>query len=351
MGKSGSPARRPASRPAGDPATRTVAGTIDELIAGAQEHTPIDPSDGKSGSTYGLVEIDGERYFLKTWRYDDDWISRLIGDDQHWQVKLWSTGILDRVPACIDHTIVGVGLEGTGPTARSGLLMGDIGAWLVPEGHSTIALDTHLRFLDHMAALHAEFWGWHDTDGFMPLENRFRFFAPDNIAPELARPEVPVPVALADEGWRRLAERSPALHDLVTDVHRRPSALGDRLRATPSTFVHGDWKLGNLGEHPDGRTILLDWAYPGQAPATWDLAWYLALNAARLPHPKEAAIEAYRASLGGHGVGTGGWWDTQLHLSMVAIMACFAWEKALGAGDELRWWEERALAGAAAELG
>ena len=55
--------------------------------------------------------------------------------------------------------------------------------------------------------------------------------------------------------------------------------------------------MGNLGTHPDGRTILLDWALPGSGPACWDLCWYLALNQARLPEPKEAAIGRFRAAL------------------------------------------------------
>jgi aminoglycoside phosphotransferase (APT) family kinase protein len=33
---------------------------------------------------------------------------------------------------------------------------------------------------------------------------------------------------------------------------------------TPATLIHGDWKFGNLGAHPDGRTILLDWGGPGE---------------------------------------------------------------------------------------
>jgi hypothetical protein len=99
--------------------------------------------------------------------------------------------------------------------------------------------------------------------------------------------------------------------------------------------------MGNLGTHPDGRTILLDWAYPGSGPACWDLCWYLALNRARIPEPKETAIERFRAALQARGVATGDWWDTQLDLCLIAIMATFGWEKALGDSDELSWWEDR----------
>jgi hypothetical protein len=97
--------------------------------------------------------------------------------------------------------------------------------------------------------------------------------------------------------------------------------------------------MGNLGSHPDGRTILVDWAYPGSGPACWDLCWYLALNCARLPESKEDTIQRFRLALDRHGVDTGGWFDPQLDLCLVGIMVTFGWEKALSEEDELRWWE------------
>ena len=130
------------------------------------------------------------------------------------------------------------------------------------------------------------------------------------------------------------------------DVHRDPDSLSDALRATPLTFVAGDWKFGNVGHRPNGRTILLDWAYPGEAPPCWDLAWYLALNRARLPESKEASIARYRERLEAHGVATADWWDRQLGLSLVGMAAVIAWEKAVGDPDELEWWERAALDGA-----
>ena len=118
------------------------------------------------------------------------------------------------------------------------------------------------------------------------------------------------------------------------------------MRSTPATFLQGDWKMGNLGRHPDGRTILLDWAYPGSGPVLWDLAWYLALNCARLPIDKEATIEALRGALERRGVRTTDWFDLQLDLCLLGMTACFGWEKAMGDDDELRWWEEHATRGA-----
>lgn len=112
----------------------------------------------------------------------------------------------------------------------------------------------------------------------------------------------------------------------------------------PLTLLHGDYKLGNLGTGPDGRSILLDWALPGQGPPCSDLAHYLCLNAARLPEPKEAVVEAYRAALEQLGVDTGGWFDRQLALCLLGYGCLMGWEKAHGGGAELAWWQDRALA-------
>jgi aminoglycoside phosphotransferase (APT) family kinase protein len=156
----------------------------------------------------------------------------------------------------------------------------------------------------------------------------------------------PVP-RLADEGWRRFAERAPAgVRDLVDELRRAPWLLAEAVQDTPSTLLHGDWKLGNLGTRPDGRTILLDWAYPGAGPVGHDLAWYLALNRARLPESKEATITRFRAALEAHGVDTGGWWDRQLGLCLLGALVQFGWEKALGPDDELAWWVDAARSGA-----
>jgi hypothetical protein len=77
-----------------------------------------------------------------------------------------------------------------------------------------------------------------------------------------------------------------------------------------------------------------------------DLAWYLALNAARLPESKEDTIAAYRRSLESHGVDTAPWWDQALALELLGTMVQFGWEKALGGpGAELTWWEDWALRG------
>jgi Phosphotransferase enzyme family len=327
-----------------------TSGPVAALLARATAREAVRPADARAGADYQRVAADGQAYFLKRLSPATDWIMRVTGDHVHRPYLVWRAGIMDKAPGCIDHTVVAMEVTGTGDDAVLSVLMRDVGACLVPPGDDQVPLAQHAGFIGHLAGLAAAFWGWQDVIGLTTMAQRVRFFAPDNIAPELVTAEVPGPIAAAAEGWHRLPRRSPLLWNVARLVHERPEVLTGPLGRTPPTFLHGDWKMGNLGSHPDGRTILLDWAYPGSGPACWDLCWYLALNQARLPEAKEAAIERFRAALEASGVATDPWWQAQLDLCVIGIMATFGWEKALGDAAELDWWEHR-TAGAAARCG
>jgi hypothetical protein len=327
-----------------------AAGPVTGVLARATSVEDVRPSDARAGADYRRVMSGGRAYFLKRLSPATDWIMRVTGDHVHRPYLIWRAGIMDKAPACIDHTIVAMEVTGTGDEAVLSMLMRDVGPCLVPPGDIPVPQAQHEAFLAHMAELSSAFWGWSDDIGLTTMTQRLRFFAPDNIARELTRDDVPGPIAAAAAGWQRLPERSALLWDMARLVHERPEVIAGPIAGTPATFLQGDWKMGNLGSHPDGRTILLDWAYPGPGPACWDLCWYLALNRARLPESKEATIARYRAALEASGVRTAPWWDRQLDLCMIGIMATFGWEKALGHADELGWWEAR-VAGAIARCG
>jgi hypothetical protein len=325
---------------------RIVAGSLEELLEGATSREPFGHTDGKSETVMERVVIDGERFVVKHLHPDHDWIARAYGDLCSSTARLWESGLYDALPDCIDHAIVGVAAGLGRHRWGVALLMRDVGDLLVPPGDDPIPLDQHLRFLDHMATLHATFWGFEDRVGLTPFAHRWMIFGPGMLAAERASEnEVP---RIAARGWGRFDERAPArvraiVHQLRGDVDPLVGALA----ATPRTFVHGDWKFGNLGTGPDGRTVLIDWQSPGEGPATADLAWYLAINAARLPQAKEQAIASYREALEAHGVSTGEWFDRQLDLALLGTLVQFGWEKALGGADELNWWVAGAQRGAA----
>lgn len=328
-----------------------IAPSIAALTAGATARRQVHPADARSGSRFERMILDGQPHFLKVVGYRTDWIMRVIGDREQRTFRIWQAGLLHRFPAEIDHTVVAMARDGDGLDALLGILMHDVGDRLVPPGDTPITAQTHARFVDHLAALCVAFRGWHDHLGLTTMTERLRFVAPATIAAELAGPAPAVVVQLADQGWARLRELAPELAALVTAVQQRPGPLTAALAQTPACFLHGDWKMGNLGEHPDGRTILVDCAYPGSGPPCWDFLWYLALNHARLPVAKAEVIAQFRAALDRRGWDTSGWFDRQLALCQLGMIVTFGWEKALGAGDpagaaELDWWQQRALAAA-----
>ena len=319
--------------------TVTITRSAAELLARASSRERVTPADARSGAVFERIVVGPDRYFVKRFGFASDWIMRVTGDDVCRQYLIWQAGIMDRFPDCIDHAVVAMDLAGTGDDAVLTIVMRDVGEFLVPPGDAVVPMSQHAGFIAHMAALSSAFWNWDDHIGLTTMAQRIRFLAPDTIAAELGAAEVPEVIAAAAVGWAALPGRSPLLWQLAWLVHSRPGVITGPLAETPHTFLAGDWKMGNLGTHLDGRTILLDWAFPGAGPACSDLCWYLALNRARLPEPKEAAISRFRAALEHHGIDTSGWWQQQLDLCLIATMATFSWEKALGDARELSWWE------------
>lgn len=325
---------------------REAVGTVEELVAGATLREPLGGSDGKSGAVLERVVLDGERLVLKHLHVDDDWTMRGFGDVGCRPLRVWTTGLLDAMPSSIDHAVVGaaagLGRNGWG----AALLLRDVGDNLVPEGDDVLPLDQHRQLLDHLADLSAAFWEWEDDLDLLDVSCRYTAFNPTWLAAEEALGwPAPVP-RIAAEGWERFATETPrGVRAAVADLRACVDPLVDALASTPRSFLHGDWKLGNLGTHQDGRTILLDWTYPGAGPPLHDLAWYLALNRARLPESKEDAIDALRSSFEARAIETDTWWERQLDLCLLGGLVQFGWEKALGDDDELMWWVERAERG------
>ena len=316
---------------------------LGDLLSSASSRRAWEPEDTKSGARFERVVIDGERYVLKYQDPRDDWLLRATGDPGVRYVRLWEQGLLDRLPDEVDSAVVAAGFDGT----VGMILLRDITADLLPPGRP-FPPDQHARFLDHMAALHVEFWGWHDDVGLTPLGTRYRIFAPSVAGAEASLgSSAIVPKAMAD-GWDRLPEVSPTLTSLVMPLVEDPSPLVAALGTVPHTLVHGDWKAANLGSRSNGCTVLLDFGeLSGEASPLADLSWYLALNADLLPESKDQAISTYRVALERRGIDTDPWWERALALELFGTMVQFGWEKALGGtGPELDWWEERATEGA-----
>lgn len=316
---------------------------LEDLLAAASSRQPWVPDDTKSGARFERVVIGDDRYVLKYQDQRDDWMLRATADPGRRYVMLWEHGLLARLPDVIDHAVV----AGTFDGEVGVILLRDVADQLLPPGQPLTA-HQHARFLDHMAAMHAAFWGWHDDIGLTPLSTRYLMFSPAVARAEAARGSMAVVPKVMGEGWAILPEVAPRLADVLEPLLADPAPLVAALQSVPHTLVHGDWKAANLGTHPDGRTVLLDFGeVPGEASPIADLSWYLALNADLLPETKDEAIATYRAALERRGISTGDWWDAAVALELLGAMVQFGWEKALGgAGPELAWWEARAVDGA-----
>ena len=222
--------------------------------------------------------------------------------------------------------------------------MRDLTTSMVPPGDAVVAVEHHLRFIDHLAGHSARAWGWHDDVGLLPYGMRWNMFDDRMVDAERERGFPSIVPKIAGDGWQRFAKRAPAtVRAVVDELKADCGPLVSGLRTTPSTFLHGDLKFGNMGALADGRTVLIDWSYPGEGPICHDLTWYLALNAARLPMSKDDSIEVLRTALVRHGIDVDEWWERQVALCLLGGLVQFGWEKAFGDEIEFQWWCDRAL--------
>jgi hypothetical protein len=326
-------------------------GDLARLIARATEREVLADAPGKSGARLERLVIDGERYVLKHMDLSSDWTMRTTGCLRGAPLDLWQRDLLGRLPACINQPIVAVAREspkGRQPSGGCTLLMRDVSEWLVPATDEPIPLTQHQSFLDHMAALHATFWGSGAEVDIVPAMHRYLELSVWTAQAEAALGSGHLVPQLIGRGWPLLAEIAPAAAAVVVPLAADPGPLVEALAATPQTFVHSNFKLDNLGTDDQDRTVILDWEAPGLGAPLTDLAWYLAINCRRLPQSKEDSIGVYRTALEGYGIATADWWERQLSLSLLGALVQFGWEKALGGYDEeLQWWESKAIAAAA----
>ncbi len=332
---------------------RPVADSADQLLDGVRHLGQFVPAEARSTARFERVEIDGRPGVVKYVHPDLDVFMRVSGDLGCIPRRVWAAGLMDTAPDVILNATIGVA-----PWGRNGwgaaLLMEDMSAALVPPGDEPVDPETHLRFLDAIAALSASTWspspGALGPLDLLPQGERWGFFGSDRLQGEehVGWPEAVPRIAI--EGWQRFDSLVPGdVGEVVRSLARDPAPLAAALARTPLAFLHGDWKMGNLGVAPDGRVVLLDWTYCGIGPVAHELAWYLALNRARLPigHTKESTIDDLQAALGRRGVDTATWWERQVELCLLGGLVEFGWEKVFGPPEELAWWVDAGRRGMA----
>lgn len=325
--------------------TRTVV-PLHELLAGATERTPMRPPDGLSDVPMERLVVDGQRCVLKLVSPELDWVMRMVRDTVCRPALVWESGLLDRVADHVDALVLAVGHDATAGTW--GLLMRDATGDFLPDGAAPIPVARQDAFLRDMAGMHAATWGMAPVPGLATPEDAYHLFSPAALEAEARRgPLTGVPAAVAP-GKAALRSLVPGVAEDLEALSLDVAPLVAALAETPRALVHHDWKGGNLGTRADGRTILVDWAFPGVSAGCADLAWYLACNCDRLQTSKEQVIAQYRRELERAGVDTDGWFERQLELALLGSFLTLGWSKT-GDAAELGWWVER-TAGVARDL-
>jgi hypothetical protein len=223
------------------------------------------------------------------------WLGALSGDSVVREVGLWTSGLLQRLPKCIETSVLSAKMLPPSPesgAATGRLIMRDLAGHLLrdrqgrplreppltPPGSLPPVVLTLLR---HLSRLHVAYWenpGLYDsTAGLMSLHDALLLLAPTKLAARLAEsdPSPYLPVALA--GWEaffRLA--APGDAEALLQVYDEPESILPAIAALPRTLVHGDVWGPNLGLLPSGRQaphtshrlLLLDWELATAGPAT-----------------------------------------------------------------------------------
>lgn len=294
-------------------------------------------------------------FVLKHFSLEHDWVMRLTNDHAVREVALYREGMYQRMPVTCYVPIVAAARNRDMWTS----MMVDISAGLIPSG--PIPFQSLEWVLAHLAAVHAQFLGSdllrRPALGLSSLRDFVLILSPDSVRNELADGQDHPVLRAAAEGWTIFADVAPpAAVRMLTRLQNNVQPLLDRLSSLSQTLVHGDFKLANLGSLATAgqqRTIMLDWQDATYGPPLMDLGYLLAIDAARLPASREAALEIYRDGLMAAGVVyTNEIWQREVEVGLLAGGAMrVLWQKALRtqstdpvlrkqAHADLEWWSE-----------
>ena len=348
------------------------------------------PTDGWSGSTFGLLERGRERFVLKHASPTDDWIVRATRDDGIREGWLAATATDSRAWMSQETSppwdvYLGAAEDPSGDGAA--ILMRDVStelaAWERPAHSTVLTVEAADRLMDRIALLHAVPWSTVLTDAAMragstsppwcPLPERLTLLTPVAAAAYAAAGNPVGDIFL--RGWDGFERHAPAAaRELVARLAADPGPLVAALERLPARGLHGDIKLANVALRADGSASFIDWQMTLEAPVAVELGWFLVTNSAELPLTPDETLRRYASSLawyaGRWGAGPGrhdleglvGDWDAQLDLVAIVGLLLRGWRKGadtaagvtLGSGvaaaDDLAWWAERAVEAAGRRL-
>jgi hypothetical protein len=320
-------------------------------LAGKREH-PF-PNDGWSGASLTTLSRGGDRFVLKRDSLARDWIAQATAEGPILR-EAWFTAHGPSLPSPIRAPYLGVGMDGD----EFGILMPDLTGVLF-DWDAPIPVETLDQVLAGLAMLHAYPWtisGELEGGPWCPLRERLTLIC----RASLERPG-PAHDAVGDRilpGWDAFDRRVPAVvRDLIHSLGRDPLPLLDALGELPSTLIHGDLKLANVGIERDGTIDLVDWQMVMVAPVGVELGWFLVSNVASLPLQAGDVLTRYNveARRQGHDEAGLGEWQAQVDAAILVGLLLRGWRKGadaeagltlasgVSAAEDLAWWCEHAI--------
>lgn len=260
------------------------------LLATARSRNRLAHS-GKSGAPIDRVELaSGATVVVKRCSQSVDLVAKVMRDEGR-VLKLWATGVFDRMPPSLDHALLAVLPEDDGWL----IVMRDVAESFVPDDH-VLTLDQVHTTLSAVDAMHQSFLGEH-IDGVCPLEDYLRVYLP--VPPEI----VPGWTAVQEAHWNEFkANAAPDMVDLLARARLdSPTFFARLFEQCEQTLVHGDLFPPNIG-FLDDRLVLVDWSFATIAPAAFEIAFFLLWSdcgwCATLDVSRESLLEGYQTIAG-----------------------------------------------------
>lgn len=308
---------------------------------------------GYSGSQFFRVTLDRqthelESFIVKRTILNEDWFSNRTQDLIGREAAVLLAPQFARIRQIFHLPYRAVAVE----TGQFAVLMDDVSTWLLPDERVPLAREDEDLILRTLAQLHATFWQsskleeltWlHKPADFLYIMGPHGHGDPESTGGSARQVHEAVRV-----GWQVALELLP---DATRRALCRPTAeIAASWSHLPVTLIHGDAKIANFAVLPNRRLCALDWAFVGWAPCTFELGWYLAVNASRLSDTKEYTLIRYRGFLESH-LGfqlEDELWETLEEVGLVCGGLMLLWSKgaAVAAGRpsaelEWAWWEGR----------
>lgn len=305
---------------------------------------------GYSGSRFHRVSA-ADEFIVKETVLEEDWFSNRTGDEVGREAAALLAPELDQIHDIFSLPYRAAAME----PGRVALLMEDVSPWLLPDEREPLDPGHEELILDTLARLHASFWeadelgqlAWlHGTADFLHImgPRGHGIGVGEGAAGGSARQ---VQDAIR-AGWQTARKLLP--DPLRRALWRPAPEIAAAWADLPHTLIHGDTKVANFAVLPEQNLCALDWAFVGSAPCTFEIGWYVAVNASRLGGCKENTLRRYRARLEDH---LGGsleeyLWERLEEAGLVCGALMLLWSKAAGveagrdgAQSEWDWWESR----------